>query len=135
MKSKIVTPRAYSKAVGRRHGRRLLLKNIEQDASKTTTAFGVGFGTARGTPFQGMAAGWAVGIGLAHFARERGIKLSKKTIAEISGRPKLAEVVAKKFERTDPKFAKQIRYWGEIGKKMNKQQREAYTKNALERLQ
>ena len=71
-------------------------------------------------------------------AKETGITVSEeelakqmeaknwRTLAELHGRPKLAEEVAKKIEKKDKQWAKEIRKIGAETKKLNPEQRKKY---------
>ncbi len=123
----LTTPRAYAKAVKRRQKAKKLLDGIERDIPVLTTVAAMEVGRAGKVLNAGL--GYTFGRALAREAAMKRHKISLKTLAEISGRPKVAELVVRRLIVTDPKFAAKIKAWGEKGPKMNKRQREAFVKD------
>jgi len=128
MKTKggLVTPKKYIKTVKRRQVAKSLLKGVERDIKATTVLTGYVLAGKFGRAPTGVLVGWYVALEIERAAKKKGTKLDFKTVAEISGRPKLAHKVADRLALKDERIERLIRAWGRNGPKMNARERELF---------
>ena len=128
-KGGLVTPRKYEQIIERRQTAKSLLRGVEKDITVATTVGAMAIPSGNKAVLGGF--GFFFGKTLSRMAAEKGHKISLKTLAEISGRPKLAEKILRgsTLGILDPAFARLIRAWGENGPRMNAKERVNFVKD------
>jgi hypothetical protein len=128
----LMTPGKYVKIVKRR---RRIAQTIGYSAVPLGLLGGLGASTAivskrlasdpASVMMAGTLGGWA-GIFVGVQAAKKMENLNWKTLAEAHGRPKIAEMLARQFDKRDKAFADELREIGQKGKKLNAEERKKY---------
>lgn len=118
------------KALKKSAGRMARWQVIEKDGRAMLVASGAGLGVSFGPVggLIGLGAGIAAVPAILRFAKKKHEKISVGMIAELSGRPRLAEKILPQFR--DPAFQSLIIQFAKNGKKMNKREREKFVEMA-----